>query len=114
NTNTSIVSPGAAPAPCRLMKPSSNPPATGRARLTVNGCAHRAATMGASPCAVRSEPLQVMQEVGNAKRSSPLEVTQAGVKAFDFIASGGSILATLDAFDRLHRETYMQKDPPNG
>ncbi|EMR0514649.1 hypothetical protein RY963_002690 [Stenotrophomonas maltophilia] len=64
---------------------------------------------------LRNELLQVMQEVGDAKRSSPLEVTQAGVKAFDFIAKrGGSILATLDAFDRLHRETYMQKDLPNG
>ncbi|MDR0257764.1 MAG: hypothetical protein LBI83_18700 [Stenotrophomonas maltophilia] len=64
---------------------------------------------------LRSELLQVMQEVDDAKRSSPLEVTQAGVKAFDFIAKrGGSILATVDAFDRLHREIYMQKDQPNG
>ncbi len=56
-----------------------------------------------------------MAVVAEAKRSSPLEVTQAGIQAFDFIAKrGGSIIATMDAFDRLHREHFAQKEPTNG
>lgn len=64
---------------------------------------------------LRSELNQVMQAVADAKRNSPLEITQAGIQAFDFIAKrGGSMIATMDAFDRLHREYYAQRDAGAG
>lgn len=60
---------------------------------------------------LRSELNQVMRAVSDAKRNSPLEVTQAGVQAFDFIAKrGGSLIATMDAFDRLYREHYAKAE----
>jgi|GEM_PF-2307143 len=60
---------------------------------------------------LRSELTEVMQAVSAAKQNSPLELTRAGFQAFDFIAKrGGSLIATMDAFDRLHREHYAQKE----
>ncbi len=64
---------------------------------------------------LRSELIKVMHAVADTNRSSPLEVTQAGIQAFDFIAKhGGSIIATMDAFDRLHREHYAKADAATG
>lgn len=57
---------------------------------------------------LRSELQCVMQAVADANPRSPLEVAQAGVQCFDFIAARGkSIIANFDAFDRLHRLHYQ-------
>ncbi|MEN5117460.1 hypothetical protein ABE488_09025 [Luteimonas sp. TWI662] len=56
---------------------------------------------------LKSELLAVMQVVADASPRSPHDVTQAGVQCLDFIAARGkSMLATIEAFDRLHREHY--------
>lgn len=58
----------------------------------------------------RSELVKVMEVVSDASRSSLLEVTQAGIQSFDFIEKHGkSILATMVAFDKLHREHYAKE-----
>lgn len=56
---------------------------------------------------LRSELQSVMQAVADANPRSPLEVAQAGVQCFDFIAArGNSIIANIDAYNRLHRLHY--------
>ena len=57
---------------------------------------------------LRTELVEMMKVVSEASRTSPLEVTGAGVKAFDFIAKrGNSLLASIDTMERLHRELYL-------
>lgn len=59
---------------------------------------------------LRAELLHVLAKVDNANPKSPLEVSLAGIVAFEFIsAKGRSMLATLDAFDKLHREHFSDE-----
>lgn len=56
---------------------------------------------------LKSELLKAMAEVDAANPKSPMEVAQAGIVAFDFLyAKGRSLLASLEAFEKLHREHF--------
>lgn len=60
---------------------------------------------------LRSDLLEVMSSVKAANKESPLCVTRVGLEAFDFIQSRGqSILSTIDAFERLHRDCFQRNN----